>query len=138
MSKSDTDRTILLTTPPAEIEKLVSIATTDSINGITSSPDRPGITNLLNICAALEDITVEGLEKKVCSWKKKEFKEYVAATIIKGLEPIQKRYLEVKGDVKWLEHVRTMGNQRARRVAMDRMETIKSIAGLSKTEHIRG
>jgi tryptophanyl-tRNA synthetase len=138
MSKSDSDRTILLTTPPAEIEKLISNATTDSLSGITSSPDRPGITNLLNICAALEDITVEELEKKVANWNKKEFKKYVAATIIKGLEPIQKRYLEVKGDVKWLEHTRTIGNRRARRVAMDRMERIKSMAGLSQTEHIRG
>jgi tryptophanyl-tRNA synthetase len=137
MSKSANEKTIFLTTPPSEIETLISRALTDSLPGITASPDRPGFTNLLNISAAFENISVEELERKVSGWRVKEFKEYVAHTIIKGLEPIQKRYAEVKGDTAWLEKVRRHGNQRARRVAVERMEMIKSLVGLSQTGSIR-
>lgn len=132
MSKSDPEiySKILLTTPPDQIRKAISRALTDTFDGIYISPERPGITNLLNILAALENKRIEEVEKEFHDWGKKEFKERVAESIIAELLIIQKRYEYVRGDLKWLERIRKRGNERARYFANQRIKLIKEIAGL--------
>lgn len=132
MSKSDLEKNskILLTTPPKTIRTIISRALTDSIPGVYSSPDRPGVTNLLNILAAFENFPVEKLEDEMREWKMREFKDRVAESVVSGLEGIQGRYEEVKGDKKWLERVRREGNEKARGIASERIKEIKRIVGL--------
>jgi len=132
MSKSSLDKSskILLTTPPATIRTIISRALTDSLPGVYSSPDRPGVTNLLNILAAFEGRTTQELESEVREWNMRRFKERVAQSVVDGLKDIQRRYEEVRGDRGWLERVRREGNERAREVASQRISQIKRIVGL--------
>jgi len=132
MSKSSLDKSskILLTTPPTTIRTIISRALTDSLPGVYSSPDRPGVTNLLNILAAFEGRTTQDLESEVREWNMRRFKERVAQSVVDGLKDIQRRYEEVSGDRGWLERVRTEGNERAREVASQRISQIKRIVGL--------
>ena len=132
MSKSDSEKysKILVTTTPDEIRTIISRALTDSMPGVYASPERPGITNLLNILAAFEDTAVAELEEEVRSLTMREFKERVAESIISGLSEIQSRYNQVKGDISWLEKARTEGRERARHVANQRMIEIKKAVGL--------
>jgi tryptophanyl-tRNA synthetase len=132
MSKSAPDEfsKIVLTTPPDRIHYIIRRALTDSIPGIYSSPERPGITNLLTILAAFEGKTVGELETEMRDWPMKLFKERLAESIIKGLEVVRARYEQVKGDEGWLERVRRDGNGRAKDVASRRMVEIKRAVGL--------
>jgi tryptophanyl-tRNA synthetase len=132
MSKSSLDKSskILLTTPPATIRTTISRALTDSLPGVYSSPDRPGVTNLLNILAAFEGRTTQELESEVREWNMRRFKERVAQSVVDGLKDIQRRYEEVSGDRGWFERVRREGNERAREVASQRISQIKRIVGL--------
>ena len=132
MSKSDGDNNskILLTTPPDQIRLRIARALTDSFDGVYASPERPGVTNLLQVLAAFENATIEELEKEVGDWSLRNFKERVAETIVSSLRGIQERYQEVQGNKSWLEEVRNEGNERARQIAYERISLIKSVVGL--------
>lgn len=132
MSKSDGEKysKILLTTPPDQIRTIISRALTDSIPGVYASPDRPGVTNLLQILSAFKGETIEHLESNLKHLSMREFKERVAESIIAGLSPIQERYQQVKNNDPWLVKVKKEGNERARAIASKRMTEIKRIVGL--------
>ena len=132
MSKSNTDNNskILLTTDPTQIRKIIARALTDDIPEIYASPTRPGVTNLLIILSALQGTTMGETEINVKGLKMAEFKDRVTSAIVNELTPIQKRYEEVKGNRSWLEGVRNEGNERARKVASQRIREIKTMVGL--------
>ena len=132
MSKSDLEKhsKILLTTPPDQIRATISRALTDSISGIYSSPDRPGVTNLLQILAALENKSVSGIEHEVRDLDMRKFKERIAESTISALSEIQSRYEQGRRDKSWLEKARKDGNERARHVASHRITQIKKVVGL--------
>lgn len=132
MSKSDPDNNskILLTTPPNKLRSIILRAITDSSPGVYASPDRPGVTNLLQILAALENKTITQMEIEVHNMSMREFKERIAESMINALSGIQERYEEVRGNTAWLEKVRKDGNERARDIASRRIMEIKKVVGL--------
>jgi len=137
MSKSDPSNftRIHITTPPSEIDLLFQKAASDSIRGIYASPDRPGITNLFQILSAFEDTPIGMLEQEFREmerwWSVAALKERTAKAVIRGLEPVRERYEQVRGDKEWLERVRRRGNERARKVASERIKKIKEVVGLT-------
>jgi tryptophanyl-tRNA synthetase len=137
MSKSDPSNftRIHITTPPSEIDRLFQKAASDSIRGMYTSPDRPGITNLFQILSAFEDTPIATLEQEFRVmerwWSAAALKERTAKAVIRGLEPVRERYEQVRGDKQWLERVRREGNERAREVARERINKIKEIVGLT-------
>ena len=132
MSKSDQEKysKILLTTPPNEVRKIISRAVTDSIPEIYSSPDRPGVTNLLQILAAVENKSIIEIEKEARGLNIQFLKERIAEGIITELSGIQERYEQIRGDKSWLERAKKEGNEQARQVANERMIEIKRVVGL--------
>jgi tryptophanyl-tRNA synthetase len=132
MSKSDTElySNILLTTPPDQIRKIIFRALTDSLPGVYASPERPAITNLLNLLSAFENIPVSDLETELRNSPIKTLKERVTESITNGLKDIQSRYAEVQGNTSWLEKIRKQGNEQARQVAAERITEIKKVVGL--------
>jgi tryptophanyl-tRNA synthetase len=137
MSKSDPSNStrIHITTPPSEIDLLFQKAVSDSLHGIYTSPDRPGINNLFQILSAFEDTPIATLEQEFRAMERggsaAALKERTAKAVIRGLEPVRERYERVRGDKEWLERVRRKGNERAREVARERIKKIKEIVGLT-------
>jgi tryptophanyl-tRNA synthetase len=131
MSKSIGNKysNIYLTTPPSEIRVNIGRALTDSIDKIYSHESRPGITNLLTILSAMENRPINELEREVCDYSPKKFKQRVADSLIMGLSEVQRRYDEVKGDSAWLNRVRESGNKRAQKIARERMAEIREVVG---------
>src|SRR5271156_5620461 len=132
MSKSDPakDSKILLTTPPDEVRLIIARAETDSVDGVYASPDRPGVTNLLQLLAAFRGTTISDVEAEVRNCSMREFKDQVSEAVAKELVNIQARYKEVWGNKDWLEQMRKLGNARARDIASERMIEIKKTVGL--------
>lgn len=94
MSKSDKNSkgVIYLNDDPTVAYKKILKAVTDSENKIYISEDKPGILNLLNIYAALENITLEQAQEKFKDKNYGEFKLAVAEVVKKTLTDLQSKY----------------------------------------------
>lgn len=99
MSKSDIKlkNTIFLTDNESKIRKKINSAVTDDEDNIYfDKKNKPGISNLLSIYAALSDITIEESEKLHKNMKYSEFKISVSNKIIDVLIPLQYRLSQIK------------------------------------------
>lgn len=121
MSKSDANDAsrINVLDPPDVIRDKIKRCKTDSIVGLEwDNPDRPEATNLLNIYLAVQPgRTKEDLldEVKDLSWG--DFKPLLAEAVVAHLEPIQKRYSEVRQDDAFLNQVLREGADAANAIA---------------------
>ncbi len=100
MSKSDENQNAfvtLLDKPDIVLQKLKR-AVTDSGSEVRHDPEKPGISNLLNLLSALTDQSISSLEKHYQGKGYGVFKNDVAQAIIATLAPIQQRYTELRQD----------------------------------------
>ena len=115
MSKSDDNQTatVYLLDTPKDIEKKIKRAQTDSDNAVRYDREaKPGISNLMDIFAALTDKSHEEIEKAYAGQGYGTFKKDVAEATISVLEPIQKRYAELI-DTPELDDILTKGAEKA-------------------------
>ena len=95
MSKSDPKGDIFLDDPEKVIRKKVMSAVTDSGDEIAYDPEnKPGISNLLQIYAALKDVSIEESVKKFVGFRYGYFKKAIADAIVEEIIPLQIRYNE--------------------------------------------
>jgi tryptophanyl-tRNA synthetase len=128
MSKSAAaDGGVIRLTDSAEVvRRKVSRAVTDSDTGpdaVRSSPDKPGVTNLLDILAACggsaEGITTYGALKSA-----------VTEAVVARLEPLQKAYVELAADPAYVESVFAAGSERCREVTASVLADATAAMGL--------
>ncbi|MDR0351749.1 MAG: tryptophan--tRNA ligase [Puniceicoccales bacterium] len=138
MSKSDSNQngTIFINDEPAVIKKKIISAVTDSDNKIYVSNEKPGITNLLNIYSAANGCSIEQSQDKFSSHVGyATFKANVADSVIELLEPIQKKYNEIKNDKDYLNSVVQVGADYAQSIAYKTMSKVYEEVGfLGKTQ----
>lgn len=95
MSKSDDDanETIFLLDDLEVARKKIMTSLTDSENKVYYDVEnKPGVSNLLTIYAAINNISIEEAADKFKDSDYKEFKEGVADTVVSLLESIQSKY----------------------------------------------
>lgn len=132
MSKSDDNQTatVYLLDTPKDIEKKIKRAQTDSDNAVRYDREaKPGISNLMDIFAALTDKSHEEIEKTYAGQGYGTFKKDVAEATISVLEPIQKRYAELI-DTPELDVILTKGAEKAREKASKTYEAVTKAMGL--------
>ena len=132
MSKSDDNQTatVYLLDTPKDIEKKIKRAQTDSDNAVRYDREaKPGISNLMDIFAALTDKSHEEIEKAYAGQGYGTFKKHVAEATISVLEPIQKRYAELI-DTPELDVILTKGAEKAREKASKTYEAVMKAMGL--------
>lgn len=132
MSKSDDNQTatVYLLDTPKDIEKKIKRAQTDSDNAVRYDRGaKPGISNLMDIFAALTDKSHEEIEKDYAGQGYGTFKKDVAEATISVLEPIQKRYAELI-DTPELDVILTKGAEKAREKASKTYEAVTKAMGL--------
>ena len=131
MSKSDDNQTatVYLLDTPKDIEKKIKRAQTDSDNAVRYDREaKPGISNLMDIFAALTDKSHEEIEKAYAGQGYGTFKKDVAEATISVLEPIQKRYAELI-DTPELDVILTKGAEKAREKASKTYEAVTKAMG---------
>lgn len=132
MSKSDDNQTatVYLLDTPKDIEKKIKRAQTDSDNAVRYDREaKPGISNLMDIFAALTDKSHEEIERAYAGQGYGTFKKDVAEAAISVLEPIQKRYAELI-DTPELDVILTKGAEKAREKASKTYEAVTKAMGL--------
>ena len=118
----------IMDTPEANTKKIKS-ATTDAGREVTfDEKEKPGISNLLTIHAALSGKSVTNLENEFAGKGYGDFKAAVAEVVIEYLRPIRARALELLDDEAHLIKVLHAGADKARTVASATVaETYKNL-----------
>ncbi len=130
MSKSDPKGDIFLLDDEKTIRKKIMSAVTDLGNEIKYDVEnKPGISNLLTIYAALKDISIEKAEAHFAGKGYGDFKKEVADTVISELVPFQERYRTIL-ESKEYETALKVGAEEARKVASKTLARVKSKIGL--------
>ncbi|HVY78702.1 MAG TPA: tryptophan--tRNA ligase [Solirubrobacterales bacterium] len=110
--------TVLVLDEPETIRKKIGSAVTDSGREILHDRDaKPGITNLIEILAAVRGQPPAEIEKDAKPLGYGAFKDTVAAEVVDYLAPVQKRYAEIRPDQAGLEATLAAGAEKARAIA---------------------
>ena len=102
---------------PDVIRRKIRRAKTDSGSEIVASPEKPAITNLLNIYAGLTERSVPELEERYRGKGYGDLKKDLGEVVVEALTPIRERALQLLDDPKELDDLLESGAERAREVA---------------------
>ena len=132
MSKSSprTASYVAILDDPDTIRRKIRRAVTDSGIEIVASPEKPAVTNLLDIYAAITDRSVAELEEQYEGKGYGDFKKDLAELIVEGLSPIRERALELLDDPRELDELLESGAERACKVAHSTLQSAQAKMGL--------
>ncbi len=132
MSKSDPDpkSRIDITDSADLIRKKIRSAVTDSGIGVRyDTEDKPGISNLLDITAAMSGRAIDELVAEYADLQYGSFKDAVADAVIDGLEPFRSAYSAMTDD--YVRDVMASSAERAIDSAAASLAGIREAVGLS-------
>ena len=115
---------------PDEVERKVRTAVTDSGTEIVRAPDKAGISNLIEIMAAVRAASPEEVEREFDGSGYGDFKAAVAAAVVDHLAPVRERYRELRSDEGALEAVLADGAVKARAIASDTLGDVREAMGV--------
>lgn len=132
MSKSDDNENsyILVLDKPEVIRRKIARAVTDSVGVVNYTDDQPGVKNLINIVSAIKGIKPDEVVKLFEGKGYKEFKEYVADTIIEELKPVQEKANELLTEKEKLEKIYGEGAMKANYHAIKTLRKMQKKVGL--------
>ena len=131
MSKSlGTAGAILLDETESQTRKKVMRAVTDSGSEVRAAPDKPGVTNLLDLMSAATGAEVADLEQRFAGEGYGTFKAEVAEAVNGVLRPVRDRYAELREDPGAIAEALRKGADRAREVAAATMAVVRDRAGM--------
>jgi tryptophanyl-tRNA synthetase len=115
---------------PERIQKKIRSAVTDSGDEVRRGPEKPGITNLIEILAAVRGTTPEQVEAEHASSRYGEFKSAVADAVVAYLAPVRERFDGLRGDEQALERSFSDGAERARAIIQETMRDVRAAMGV--------
>ncbi len=122
--------TVLMLDEPATIAKKIRAAVTDTGSEVRRAPDKPGISNLIEIYAAVEDVGLDDVERKFAGSRYGDFKTAVADSVIEYLAPVRERYDTLRADESGLEQVLAIGAEKARAIASETVADVREAMGV--------
>jgi tryptophanyl-tRNA synthetase len=122
--------TVYVTEEPDAIVKKFRSAVTDSGTDVVRAPDKPGITNLIDILAAVQGSSPEEVEASFNGAGYGVFKQAVADAVVEYLAPVRERYQELRADEGELERILEAGAEKARAIASDTMVDVRQAMGV--------
>jgi tryptophanyl-tRNA synthetase len=129
-TQSSDEGKVLVLDPPEVIVRKFKRAVTDSGSEIAARPDKPGVTNLLEILSALTGREVAQLESGYAGKGYGALKTDVAEAVVEGLRPIRERYAELIADRGELVRLLDQGAARARELADPVLAEVRERCGL--------
>jgi len=131
MSKSNPNPNsyIAMLDSPDVIRKKISRATTDSGREVRFDPvNKPEISNLLGIYTHCSGMSIPEIEALYEGRGYGDFKKDLAEHVVNTLEPIQKRYAEIRSSGE-LESILRRGAERASAIANETLRVVKEKMG---------
>ena len=112
------------------IEKKFRSAVTDSGSEVRRAQDKPGVSNLIEILAAVRGQAPGEVEAELKDARYGELKTAVATAVIDYLEPVGDRYTDLRADQGALEAILADGAERARRIAGETLADVRERMGV--------
>ena len=109
--------TVLVLDEPDVIRKKFSRAVTDSGSEVVRSPEKPGITNLIDILAVARGSDPAAIEAEFAGSGYGDFKKAVAEAVVEYLTPVQQRYRDLRADEAELDRILGLGAEKASALA---------------------
>jgi tryptophanyl-tRNA synthetase len=102
---------------PKTVEKKIKSAVTDSGSEVVRAPDKPGITNLIDILAVIRGVGPQDIESEFNGSGYGQFKQAVADAVVDYLQPVRERYNELRPDEEQLHAILLAGAEKAHAIA---------------------
>jgi tryptophanyl-tRNA synthetase len=122
--------TVYVLDEPKAIEKKFKSAVTDSGSEVRRGPDKPGVTNLIDILAAVRGVGQAAVETEFSDARYGEFKVAVAGAVVDYLNPVRERYEELRADESVLESILQGGAERAQAISSDTLADVREHMGV--------
>jgi tryptophanyl-tRNA synthetase len=129
-SEHDNGRIHVLDDPKVVTKKIKS-AVTDSGSEVRRAPDKPGVSNLIEILSVIQGRSPETIEREFEGQQYGAFKGAVAEAVVEYLTPVRERYHELRGDEAELLRILRDGAERARAIASVTLSDVRRKMGVS-------
>jgi tryptophanyl-tRNA synthetase len=116
---------------PDVIRRKFRAAVTDAERDIVRSPEKPGISNLIELMAAARGIPPQDVEREYAGGSGYAgFKRDVGEAVVELLAPVRERYGPHRDDERALEVILVEGAEKARAIAADTVTRARTRMGL--------
>jgi tryptophanyl-tRNA synthetase len=123
--------TVYVLDEPAAILRKFKRAVTDSGTEIVRGADKPGVTNLIEILAAVRHVSPETVEEEMRDARGYgDLKVAVADAVSAELAPVQERYAAIREDAGALEDLLAAGAEKARAIAAPTLADVREAMGV--------
>jgi tryptophanyl-tRNA synthetase len=122
--------TVFVIEEPDAIRRKFKRAVTDSGTDIVRAPDKPGITNLIEILATVRGESPEAIERAFEGQGYGAFKSAVGDEVAAWLAPVRERYTELRADEDALEDTLAAGAEKARAIASATVADVRAAMGV--------
>jgi tryptophanyl-tRNA synthetase len=125
--------TVLVLDDEKTIRKKVGSAVTDSGREVRAAPDKPGVTNLIDILAVARGTGRAEIEREFADAGYGDFKQAVADGVVGLLAPVRERYAELRPDEAALEATLAAGAEKARGIAAATLVDVRRAMGFGSS-----
>jgi tryptophanyl-tRNA synthetase len=122
--------TVYVLDDPDTILKKFKRAVTDSGTEVVRAPDKPGISNLIELLAVIRGTSAEDVEREFAGSRYGDFKVAVGEAVVEYLAPVRERYTELRADEGELERILEAGAERARAMAVETLVDVRERMGV--------
>jgi tryptophanyl-tRNA synthetase len=122
--------TVLVLDEPKTIEKKFKSAVTDSGEEVRRAPDKPGVSNLIEILAAVRGSDPAAVEGELSQARYGELKSAVAGAVVDYLAPVRERYEALRADEQALERILADGAASAGAIASHTLADVRERMGV--------
>ena len=139
MSKSATEPkgTVNLLDEDSAIEKKIKSAVTDTDGEIRFDPDeKPGVSNLLGIFAAVTDRDLESIVNEFSGSGYGQLKQALADAVISSIGPIREKTNELMADPTHLDKLLQLGAEKAKDTANKTLASVQDALGFIPNRNI--
>jgi tryptophanyl-tRNA synthetase len=132
-SRGSAQGTVLILDPPDVIRKKFKSAVTDSGTDVRHAPgEKPGVSNLIEILSVATGESFDQIESRYDGSGYGTFKSDVADAVVELLEPVRRRYEEIRADEGELRRLLTIGAEKARVASAPVLEAMYERMGFAR------
>jgi tryptophanyl-tRNA synthetase len=122
--------TVYVLDDPDAVQKKLRSAVTDSGTEIARAPEKAGVSNLIEIMAAVRSVDPDEVEREFDGSGYGAFKQAVADAVVEYLAPTRERYGQLRQDESELERILATGAEKARSIAADTLADVRAAMGV--------
>jgi tryptophanyl-tRNA synthetase len=122
--------TVYVVDEPDVIRRKFKRAVTDSGTEVVRAPDKPGISNLIEILAIARGVTPDAVERDFAGRGYGDFKAAVGDEIADWIAPVRERYADLRADEDALEDMLAAGADKARAIAAGTVADVRAAMGV--------